>query len=168
MGHLDDFSRWPAQRFIETGYGAGRTLKEAAKVYPECISIELHPDRYAEAIEYFKDQPHVKIYHGNSPDILRQVIDPNISTLFWLDAHYVEADKEKILDHGLCPIMEELQIIKGLQWKNSYTILIDDWSTFRLHDCYHWPELKDMDAFMGKPHTRMPELPGCDVFTYHA
>lgn len=166
MGHLEEFSRWPAQRFIETGFGEGRTLTAAAKVYSECISIELYTGRYLAAMEMFKHQPHVRIFHGNSPDILRHIVDPSISTVFWLDAHYVKADAVKV-DAGqpLCPILEELSIIKALTWTEKATILIDDWSTFRTHS-NEWPDLKKLDEVMGMAYQRYPELPGGDVFGY--
>lgn len=165
MGHLEEFSKWPADRFIETGFGEGRTLRAAAQVYRECISIELHEGRYLNAIEQFKDQRHVRIYRGNSPEILRRVIDPDLRTVFWLDAHYVVGDVPIITEYGLNPILEELEIIKSQLWLQRPVILIDDWSTFRTQH-QHWPELKKIEELMGRPFQRFPELPGSDVFGY--
>lgn len=168
MGHLDvqGFSRFPAQRFIETGFGGGKTLIEAAKFYPECFSIELHPGRYMDAMKMFAGQPHVKIFNGNSPDILPSIIDPAIKTVFWLDAHYVEGDTVKVEGHGLCPILKELEIIKGFPWVEKPVILIDDWSTFRLAESFKWPGFKQLDAVMGTQYQRFKDLPTGEVFGY--
>jgi hypothetical protein len=170
MGHLEEFSRWPAQRFIETGVGEGKTLAAAAQVYAECISIELHPVRHKAAVERFNGFSNVSIYYGNSPDILRKVVDPKISTVFWLDAHFVKGDADwkngtAPKEHGLCPLVEELQIIKDLEWATKPVILIDDWSTFRLTD-FGWPTLASLDELMGVKHQRFTDLPGGDVFGY--
>jgi hypothetical protein len=170
MGHLDDFTRWPAQRFIETGVGEGKTLAAASKVYAECISIELHEGRYEAACERFKECLNVRIYHGNSPDILRKVINPTISTVFWLDAHFVKGDIDwkngtAPKGYGLCPLLEELQIIKDHKWASNPVILIDDWSTFRISD-FGWPSFEQLDALMGFKHQRFTDLPGGDVFGY--
>jgi hypothetical protein len=166
MGHLDEFSRWPAKRFIETGYGEGRTLAAASQVYSECISIELYEGRYFDAVKKFASQPHVRIFHGNSPDVLKHILDPEISTVFWLDAHYVPADAIIVNGHGLCPILEELTLIKNCAWKEKPVILIDDWSVFRQHDQFGWPRFEELDAIIGAKHQRLPELPGCDIFGY--
>lgn len=170
MGHLDEFSRWPARRFIETGFGGGKTLTAAALAYPECVSIEFHYGRYLAAVAQFGNQPHVRIFHGNSPDVLQHVIDPQVPTVFWLDAHFVPGDTD-ILNHtieppaNMCPLIEELDLIKSREWSVKPVILIDDWSTFRTEN-HGWPKLKALDEFMGSTHFRLPELPGCDVFGY--
>jgi hypothetical protein len=165
MGHLDEFSRWPVRRFIETGVGEGKTLAAASLVYEQCISIELYEPRYCAAVEQFAKYPNVRLYLGNSPDILKTVIDPSVSTLFWLDAHYVPGDAVIVDGHGLCPILEELAIIQSLTWEQKPVILIDDWCTF-MTERHGWPKLKELDDLMGRPHVRYPELPGCDVFGY--
>lgn len=147
----------------------GDTLRAAAAVYPECMSSEIDSERYFRAIHQFQSFPNVRIYHGNSPDILRHVIDPEVSTVFWLDAHFImfsDGTPENPLASsvwGQCPILEELRVIHACPWKIKPVVLIDDFVSFerRLH---RWPTIEDLDRVM----TGWRREPiDSEVFSYH-
>lgn len=127
-------------RFIETGTAEGNTLIEAAQVFEECLSIEQSEKMFTAARLKFKDMPHVKLFRGNSPGILRQIIDPKIPTTFWLDAHYYGQAVTLCADGGQCPLLGELRAITSFNWETKPIILIDD--PFMFDDEIIPPDLK--------------------------
>lgn len=147
MTTFSDFTRFPAQRFIETGTGKGETLAFACNIYEECLSVELDPGRYAEAMVKFYDRSNVHLFSGHSVRFLKALINPTVKTVFWLDAHYTESDPEARKEYGMCPLAEELKEIIHRRWVQPPTILIDDCSSFRL-GLHGWPKLEQLDEIM--------------------
>lgn len=137
MGLLLEYPE--ADVFIETGLGHGNTLESALqRPYKWLHSIEIDPTLVARCGLY---DPRLTIHCGSSPDILPTIIDPQKSTVFWLDAHYsagqytssaaVDASR---LDprYGQCPLLAELAIIRSFDWAVRPWIAIDDAACFRM------------------------------------
>lgn len=108
--------------FVETGTWSGGGVEKARQVgFREIHSIEVQKTTYASACEKFKDCDNVKLYLGNSGEILANVIE-NIDEriTFWLDAHS---------DNFNSPLLKELKAIFHHPIKN-HTIIIDDVDDF--------------------------------------
>lgn len=114
------------EMFIETGTEDGGTLANAAEVFSACHSIEIDHNVYLKASRRFLHNKNVKVYHGNSPDVLPWLIDPTKPTLFWLDAHYDAGSVEVPNKYGQCPLLAELGVIASFDWKAPAYIMIDD------------------------------------------
>jgi hypothetical protein len=168
MTMLEHFDGLIRSLFVETGTNEGNTLAHASLRFEHCISIEQNEKLYLAAVERFKFKPNVRVYKGHSPLILPKVLDPAIETTFWLDAHY-SANGNTMEVHGECPLMDELAVIVGLNWKVPPIILIDDafmfddsvfapdtedcfWKSNKTdHIVYHrnqWPRVEEIDAVL--------------------
>lgn len=105
--------------FIETGTAGGESVREAAKLFKECHTIEVVEGR-ADG-EYPQN---VKTYTGDSAQLLREIAAPykNQNVFFWLDAHYSEPDEAK---PGTieCPVIEEIKALHGF---TKALVMIDD------------------------------------------
>jgi len=127
--HLDTFSRYPNQHFIETGSHEGYGIDIAVNTgFQNVYSIEINPRLYNICKNRFDGNPRVKLFLGDSAVVLPDVIagiDGRIT--FWLDAHIATGETG-------CPILEELEAIKKHPIKD-HTILIDD---IRLFGTYHF------------------------------
>jgi len=109
---------------IETGTYLGDTVYSQKENFHRIISIELSNKLFKAAKWRFRKYSHIKVLHGNSGDILPEIM-PGINkrSLFWLDGHYssgltARGEKES-------PVFRELEAIFG---NNSllHIILIDD------------------------------------------
>lgn len=118
--------------FIETGTNAGHSLALAlAAGYEECLSVECVEHIHLAAKERFAGEPRARLFHGSSPELLPQIIDPAKSTTFWLDAHYSGSDPSwQDPKFGECPLLAELQAIMAVRWGQLPYILIDDATLF--------------------------------------
>ena len=74
---------------IETGTCDGGTLSGILHEFDDIHTIELSDYYYSISKALFAPFPHIKLYKGNSGEVLREVLKntPNVPTLFWLDAH---------------------------------------------------------------------------------
>lgn len=154
--------------FIETGTNTGNTLAEASKVFERCVSIEQSKEYCLQATERFAGTPNVTIIRGDSPVVLREVIEPKIPTTFWLDAHYF-SNGDTLGPSSQCPLLEELRSIMLFYWAVKPIILIDDafmfddsvmapdchepfWTSNQTdHACYnpaHWPKIGEIDGIL--------------------
>lgn len=114
-----------AEAFVETGTYQGEGIEEALKFnFKEFHSIELFKPLYDFCVEKFKDKDNIKIYFGDSSEILGSVIN-NIDKkiTFWLDGHFSGDHTAK--GKKISPIIEELEQIKTHQ-RSDHTIMIDD------------------------------------------
>jgi hypothetical protein len=155
--------------FIETGTGEGNTLYHASQVFERCISIEQNEKAYLLAKERFKDTPTIELHHGHSPLILPRILDPQVPTTFWLDAHYHGQGVTLCPDGGECPLAAELRAIMRAPWNTPPLVAIDDsfmfddsiphpgskypfwFSNESGHDIYHrnqWPRIEELDAIL--------------------
>ncbi len=116
--------------FIETGTYNGSTTQQVLHQFPAIHSIELFKQLYENAKRKFAPYPHVHIHHGDSGDVLNNIL-PHLEqkALFWLDAHY-SGEGTAFIGCGT-PIIEELEAIKEHGPKGSI-ILIDDIRIFDL------------------------------------
>jgi hypothetical protein len=92
----------------------------------------------------FKRCSHVKVLHGNSGQLLKEVV-PTLAgpTLFWLDAHYMGGISARgDID---TPILEELSCIFASKSTN-HIILIDDARCFGADPSY--PSLDALKEFI--------------------
>jgi len=117
------------ETFIETGTAGGDSIKEAAKKFKACHTIELIENR---AIQDHSIK-NITWHTGNSIDILPELVEiiyykkrspqDYKYTLFWLDAHYCDPlpNTSGIKE---CFLLEELEIISRIN--NDAIILIDD------------------------------------------
>lgn len=136
--------------FIETGTAGGESVRAAAEIFPICHSIEI-----VEGRPEGEFPENVTLHTGDSAELLKSVAKEykGQRIVFWLDAHWsenYEAPDDVMVE---CPILAEIQAIKG----HDCLILIDDarlflgphpwpgdyriWPSFmevfiRLHDCF--------------------------------
>lgn len=144
--------------FVETGTAGGLSIKEAAKHFKDCYTIELIEGRAC--IDDTLDN--VRWLTGNSVDMLLPIVNNLIGAknrmqikdkppvyhyaLFWLDAHYSDPIPN-ISQYKECYILEELEIISG--YRDDAIILIDDARLFCGHppapnNPKDWPSIQDI------------------------
>jgi hypothetical protein len=120
--------------FIETGTFYGQTVNYASKIFELVLSVEIYKPLYDYNVEAFKNYKNVKLFHGNSSDCLKVMIDQSVGRIiFWLDGHY--SGNGTGIGDSTSPIIEELTIIKSSN-KNDHCILIDDYRLFVDADGY--------------------------------
>ncbi|RKY78562.1 hypothetical protein DRQ07_07435 [candidate division KSB1 bacterium] len=145
MGHLQAFNvqeminKFNIQGYIETGTGIGDSLSYALKFsFKKLYSIEYDTKLYNKAIKKFID-PRLKIINNFSKHALPEIfseINENDPYLFFLDAHFPEADfgiasnryqisLDKYGSDAL-PLETELNIIDIMRPLHQDVILIDD------------------------------------------
>jgi hypothetical protein len=139
----------PLQTFVETGTFQGDTLDLARHEFDECYSAELSQAYYEAAQRRFAGVANIKLFHGDSPTILRG-LQPELagrSALYWLDAHWCAAENTAG-EKSQCPLLDELAAIGALNTQSA--ILIDDARLFlspppKPHEISAWP---DFDAIL--------------------
>lgn len=148
--------------FIETGTNRGNSLAAALTFgYRQCLSVEFVESMYRAAQERFAHDRRVRLFHGSSPEMLPQMIAPDITTTFWLDAHFSGSDQTwQDPRYGECPLLQELQAISATAWLQPPLICIDDAFIFKeatwrapshvlepaLFTKAHWPTLAAIEA----------------------
>lgn len=128
---------------IETGTLYGLMIECQRKFFKKLVSVELDQKLFEDAKNYFKDYDHIKIFQGDSSDLMPKMLDEIVddSVLFWLDGHY--SGGNTALGKKECPIYEELKSIFGHAILHKY-ILIDDARSFTgTHDYPTISELED-------------------------
>lgn len=106
--------------FIETGTAGGESVREAAKLFERCHTIEIINGRPNGEFPY-----NVQLHTGDSAlllkDISLQYREQNI--FFWLDAHWSDPT-EAPEGTNECPILNEIQAISHVGERA--LIMIDD------------------------------------------
>jgi hypothetical protein len=129
---------------IETGTFLGDMVEAQLNFFNRIISIELGDDLYKKAVERFKEKTHVKIIHGDSGNVLFELMnDINEPCIFWLDGHYsggITAKGEKE-----CPIFAELDAIFEYK-KLDHILLIDDARLFTGEGDY--PTINSLEQYI--------------------
>jgi glycosyltransferase involved in cell wall biosynthesis len=133
----------PLNTLVETGTFKGYTIAEFRTSFEKIISIELSESLWNDAVNRFKEAPHVSLLQGDSGSNLRK-LQPSLqgrSVLYWLDAHWCVAS-DTAGEASQCPLLEELRAIGKLN-ANS-VVLIDDARLFLAaplapHEISHWP-----------------------------
>lgn len=129
-----NFSKYPNKFFVETGTYRGDSLFHAltSGSFDQLFSVEIQSGLYEHCKRRFADQENVKVFHGDTIDILPQILEKiDAPATFWLDGHYtgVYAGSGSIK----CPLLLELEIIKKHPIK-THTLLIDDVPSFGTED----------------------------------
>jgi len=105
------------ERFIETGTFMGFTTKWLADTFPdkEIHTVESQKVTYTKAQTLLENCSNVTSYLGNSPVVLRDILQTKKKTFFYLDAHWADA----------WPLREEIEEI-ATSCKDNCCIMIDD------------------------------------------
>jgi hypothetical protein len=138
----------PISVFVETGTCDGEAIARVRELFDEIHSVELADGYYALAADRFADDPHVRLYHGDSSDVLgslRPALEEK-GVLYWLDAHWCVAD-ETAGKHSQCPILRELEALVRLN--EDSVVLIDDARLFLAtpphpHEASDWPRFQQV------------------------
>ena len=130
--------------FIETGTYLGQTVDMIleSELFKKIHTVELNSELFDNAVIKYKDNDSVHLWLGDSIDILKEDIVPNLTgpATFWLDAHAsgpLTGGKS-----GGSPVLDELDIIDSSPCKE-HTIIIDD---CRLFGSAEWDYVKKEDA----------------------
>lgn len=147
LEHLEKVSK--KEVFIETGTYKGDTVQTALNFgFKKIHSIEIEQNNFIECSNRFKTNANVKIWHGDSPDILSFNIIPFLTSeaTFWLDAHSSRSLQVPGSDkYGKCPLLNELEAIGKSSIKN-HVIIADD---VRLFGTISWDYLSK-DYYISK------------------
>jgi hypothetical protein len=155
---------------IETGTLNGKGTARAAMFYKFVHTIELEPRYYVQALPRLAKLPNVALHLGDSRTMLPRIIDPAISTTFWLDAHYDGVgDGKRPEDEGSDgPLLTELEIIFSAAWSAPYNIVIDDGEKFdpawwkyepsRKHNRAFWPDGRRIRARVAQAGLKLEEI----------
>jgi hypothetical protein len=136
--------------FVETGTYFGDTISAVNAMCSTALSIEIDPYLFARACQRFRNNPRVRILHGDCVEILPRIIaDLQRPALFWLDAHYSAGltSRGRIDD----PIMLTLEQLNA-QSIRSHVLLIDDASSFDGREAR--PDLPDVLKLLRKINQR--------------
>lgn len=125
---LKDLSeKFEIETFIETGTFNGCTTDIASQIFKRVYTIEISTELYRKAKEKFAHIEEVHVLLGNSPDILKGLVNEvKEDAIFFLDAHW--AGDLSSRGETDTPLLEELEIIS--QRKNKDIIIVDDVSFF--------------------------------------
>lgn len=117
--------------FIETGTAGGDSVREAAKIFLQCHTIEIVEGRPSGVFP-----PNVQLHQGDSAKQLKEICSwyPKQNIFFWLDAHWSEPH-EAPEGTDECPILKEIEAIAGV--KERALIMIDDARLF--YGAPPWP-----------------------------
>ena len=113
-------NKYKSKVLIETGTYQGDTVARCLNHFDKIYSIELGQELYDYCAKRFENVDKVKIYQGNSADIIPQIVSDK-PVLFWLDAHYSGGETA---DANGAPVVQELDFIFN-NCKDS-CILLDD------------------------------------------
>lgn len=145
--------RYGLKQFVETGTYMGAMLDSMRSAMDQMWSVELSSHLYERAVMLFRHDPHIHILHGNSANVLPQIIDCVTGPcLFWLDAHYsggiTAGDNE-----GETPLMQELSCILSHLSSSDHVILIDDARCLDGHKGY--PRIAEIETLV---HYKSPKM----------
>ena len=138
LEYLKEFAK--GDTFIETGTYEGDTVALADQYgFKNIHSIEIEPTLYELCQLRFSNIEHIKIWHGDSIDMLEKVMaEVRGQATFWLDAH---ASGPLLGGKISCPLVEEINIIGKHQ--DNHVFFIDD---CRLFGSGEWRYLKKEDV----------------------
>ena len=133
---IQQYSKYKADIFIETGTYLGDTTNNALKYFDNVYTIELSPYYAQMARDRFKNNLNLSIIEGDSSKVLYNLC--NIitkSVFFWLDGHWSGGNTARgSID---CPLLEEIKIINN-NLKSKCIIAIDDVRLFNTNINENW------------------------------
>jgi hypothetical protein len=134
----------PLKIFVETGTFKGDSLMIASRFFGRCESVEASAELYEQARQRFQSTQGVHLHRSDSPSFLRehQKEFAQTSTLFWLDAHWCNADNTSGVT-SQSPLLQELAAIGTLH--RDSVVLIDDARLYLCappepHRFENWPD----------------------------
>jgi hypothetical protein len=137
--------KFAVEWLVETGTFMGEMVEAQKNRFSRIISIELQGRLYEEAVKKFKSDKHVKLYQGDSGEVLEKIINEITGpAIFWLDGHYSAGVTAK--GNLNTPIIKELQCVLGTKF--DHVVLIDDARLFVGKEDY--PTLEELKAFIQK------------------
>ncbi len=161
----------PLKLFVETGTFKGDSLAIARKFFDTCHSVEASGPLHQKASERFQGIKGVHLHLTDSPSLLRkyQKEFAGQPTLFWLDAHWCNADQTSG-ETSQSPLLGELEAIGTLH--RDSVVLIDD---ARLYLCAppaphrydNWPDLHSIVTALFKLSPTHRLLILNDVLIFH-
>lgn len=130
--------KYGLKNFVETGTLFGDMVAELIPYFDYLFSVELHDGFYRSAVERFKHVPNVIIFHGDSGQVLADIL-PSIEgpTLYFLDAHFCGGNS--VQGSSETPVLEELRVILSRPILNGI-IVIDDLKNFKGNPAYPKPD----------------------------
>lgn len=133
MGALSNLPpTYPRELFIECGTGQAETLRNVYQSgeFRHIISCEIDRGLYEKALKEFNGLLDVELWWGDSRNVLKKVLRPNIPTTIWLDSHYSGGYFGESRPPDECPLMDEIDIILSVDWQAKCAVLIDDLRVF--------------------------------------
>jgi hypothetical protein len=142
---LDFARRYNANVFVETGTLYGDMIEAMRTHFDKLYSIELSKEFHKNAVERFKNYPHIEIVNGDSSTEIKTVLKKinNETILFWLDSHYSGGNTAK--GEKDTPIIEELGHIFNSS-KLKHVIIIDDARLFGTDPAY--PSIEELRKYV--------------------
>lgn len=146
----------PIPLLVETGTAGGNSIKEAAKYFDECYTIELNEDRPL----YDLTLTNVRWLSGNTIDVLPALVAGFVNyktdhkfdgyryCVFWMDSHF-DGDKPADSPYKDCYLLEELDIVSW--YAQDAIVIIDDARLFMGNPPHpnnpnEWPTIADIFA----------------------
>ena len=141
--NLTDFiNHYGCETYVETGTGTGNCLRHALKFnFKANYSIDMDEGLITDAEREFKED-NVEFINKISTEALDELI-PKLpkdkAILFWLDAHYPEADfrglshvesVEKYEKDVCFPLLKEIKVIKSYRDISKDCFILDDWINY--------------------------------------
>jgi len=99
------------RRGVETGTYEGRSARVLGQTFAEVVTIELSEKLVHRARETLADAPHVHVLQGDSRERLRELVDPDVPTLWYLDGHWSGGFTAG--ESAECPVLEEIASLAG-------------------------------------------------------
>ncbi len=145
---------------VETGMDSGWGIRQCSPIFKTLHTIEIDPALHYRMLTHMKRRfPKITMHLGNSPEVLRKIIDPARETVLFLDAHYV-AEPGRVCHGQECPLMDELAAIFSFQWLVPPVIIVDDARMFqewfwgkpwsRDYRKSHWPRQAQVEDLAGR------------------
>jgi|WetSurSiteA1Bulk_404760.scaffolds.fasta_scaffold01521_2 hypothetical protein len=136
--------QYSCSTLVETGTYLGDTIYSQKDNFTQIISVELSHRFYKAASRRFKNYPHIRVFFGNSGELLPEII-PEIKnrSLLWLDGHYSGGLTAR--GETESPVFKELDAI----FNNNdalHVILIDDARLFIGKRDY--PTMDELEAYV--------------------
>lgn len=127
----EQLAKYLNKYYIETGSYTGDGIQTALDAgYENVVSIEITKMYYDLCKERFKDNTNVTIVLGDSTKMLPEILNNiNESVTIMLDAHYT--DNTTKYGEKMCPLIDEIELIKEHAQKYCDTIMIDDMRCWR-------------------------------------
>lgn len=161
----------PIQAFVETGAFHGDSLEIARRHFSDCRSVEMSPELFERVKGRFTGQPNIKVSLSDSPSYLRSQSEELASrpVLFWLDAHWCQAEQTSGA-HSQSPLIGELTAIRSLHADS--VLLIDDARLYLSapplpHNCDDWPDCHSVITALMALSPRHRLMVFNDVIVFH-